>query len=401
MRTAGMIAGGIAWCVLVFYGVLYLTFPSDAVVARVQAEAEKGGWLGRDSTLEIGSAAPWWVGLSFSDVKVFEAERPDPRAETPPMKMLRAMANNARVRVSPWSLLTGSPYVIGSATLTDSTIDFEVGTIEGKRGPEVSTIDVHSDELPLGDLLMLVPGFTGAAEGLVDIDARIEAGEKGMSDAQGRIDIGGADIVLSEVELPMIGPLGMDVPVSGLKLAGSIDDGKWELDQGRIDSPLFQIRIEGNVSLRDPIDRSTVDLELILSDLGEDLKAFESFLKSAEGSSGSYHYQCRGMITRLRGCSPKSSSRVSNRSGRNRGSARGRTPSAAPRTPTAVDAERERRREEIRERLRKRREEREQDRGDEEPDPAEELLEPDEEPYDEGEEPPFDEDPIIDEAFED
>lgn len=378
MRTAGMIAGGIAWCAVVFYGVLYLTFPSDAVIARLQAEAPK--MLGQDSTIQLARVSPWWVGLAGRDIKVFRAERPDPRSEAAPTETLIAMAKDVRVRVSPWSLLTGSPYVIGSATLTESDIDFEIGTVEGKRGPQVSTLDVHTDELPLGDLLMLVPGFAGTAEGAVDIDAKVESGDKGMSDAKGRIDIGGSSLVLSEVELPMIGPLGMDVPISSLKLAGNIDDGKWTIDQGRIDSSLFLLRVEGSVSLRDPIDRSTVDIELILSDLGEDFKNFETFLKSAEGTDGAYHFQCRGMVSRLRGCTPKGSTRSASRRSVDRGSRADRpvAAGATPRTPSAVDDERERRREEIRERLRKRREERERGRADEEPpEDPEDLLDGD------------------------
>lgn len=378
MRTAGMIAGGIAWCVLVFVGVFYLTFPSDAVIARIQSEWPNGPF-GRDSTVAMSSVSPWWVGLSAADVQVFQAERGGtPDAEL--VQNLMARANDVRVRVSPWSLLSGNYRVVGAVTFTDASVDFRLGTEKGERGQlDVRSVDVKSKELPLADLLMLMPGLTASADGTIDLDAVVEAGEKGMADAKGRIDIGGSSIVLSDVELPSIGPLGMDVPVSVLKIAGNIDDGEWEIDEGRLDSDLFDLRIEGSVSLRDPVDRSTLDIELVLSDLGEELSAFESFLSSAEGDDGDYHFLCRGMVSRLRGCTPKGKSRRSTRRTSSVPTPSGsasidRTPSRAP---TAVDSERERRREEIRERLRKRREEREamadEDHDHEDPAPLDDI----------------------------
>ena len=301
MPRAAMIGLGLLWCGLVFAGTLYATFPSDELVARAKVEVPK--YLGRDYSIDIERVSPWWVGLSARGVKVFKAERANPRSEEPPTVMPAAMAKKVRVRASPWSLVTRTPYVSGSVTLSEGRIDYAIGTAADDREQvSVSEVDVRSNGLPVSDLLALVPGFTGAADGNIDLVAAIEAGERGMSDANGRIDLSGGRVVLSDVELPEIGPLGMDVPIESLKVSGEIRDGKWTIDQGHVESELLTLEIEGHVVLRDPLDRSTMEIELTLSDLSEQFSSFEQFMSSAKGSDGAYHYECRGIVTRMQGC---------------------------------------------------------------------------------------------------
>ena len=384
MRTAGYVAGGILWCVVVFVTTLYATFPSQALVDRIKVEAPNV--LGPDTSVDLASVSPWWVGIAARDLKIYKTERATGQDGAVPTLM--GLAKDVRVRASLWSLVQRTPHASGSVTLAEGRIDYAVGTSADDKGRvNVSEVEIQSKALPLADLLMLVPGFTGTTTGAVDIDVVVEAGEKGMSDASGRIDLSGGGIVLSDLEIPGVGPLGMDVPISALKISGDIRDGEWTIDQGRMQSDLLQLRVEGSLSFRDPIERSTVDIELIVSDLGQELQAFESFMSSAKGSDGAYHYQCRGMLRSMRSCTPKRDRTARARASRRSSSAPDRRPgslgeprSRTPVTPSEVDEERERRREEIRERLRQRREERE----------ARIEDGPEYDENDNGEEPPFD-----------
>ncbi len=369
-RTIAMIAGGVLWCVLVFVVTFYVTFPSDTLVRQAQYRTPE--LLGREYSLEVGSISPALVGLTAADVKLFHTPRTSWREDEAPAKTIAGLAKDLRVKISPLaSLFASAPQVYGSVTFTESPITYAVGTAVDKRGNlALTSLDVASDDLPLADLLMLIPELTASASGKIDVDLEIEAGEEGMADANGSVDIEGGTLVLSDVEIPGIGPLGMDIPVSALRIVGEVQDGELTIERGIAQSDLLEIEIEGTITLRDPLDRSTVDVQITLSNLGDDLAAFEGFLASAKGSDGDYHFNCRGMISRLRGCTAE---RTASRSRPSRPRAATRRPSSSadrptaersssarsPRERTELDAERERRREEIRERLRQRREERE------------------------------------------
>ncbi|MEN0062654.1 MAG: type II secretion system protein GspN [Myxococcota bacterium] len=359
-------AGVVVWSILVFAVTFYLTFPSDALVARIKEEAPNV--LGPDYEVDLASAAPWWVGLSMTDVAVSQRARNwrrDPEAES----SLVAFAPKARVRTSLFSLLTQAPSVIGAVTLGDGRVDFDVTTKSGERQLEIATLEAVADQLPLADVVgsplmaSALGGFSMVGDGAVDLNIDLQAGERGMADGVGQFELQGRDLMLSELSSETTGPLGIDVPIRKLEIVAEVEEGKGDLKEGIIDSDLFKLKISGDFGLRDPLTNSTINFEVELSDISKDLSLVETMLRSGLGASadnGKYKFTCRGMIARLnsRTCRSAGSRR---RPSTGRSSANKRTPvrsrpssvSRAER-PKVNDPDRERRREEIRERLRAR-----------------------------------------------
>ncbi len=355
------------WAVIVFFATFYLTFPSDALVARIEKEAPSV--LGRDYEVDLASAAPWWVGVSMSDVMI--SQKPSRRArlgedqENTPV----AFVSKAWVRTNLFSLIARTPSVIGAVRLGDGEVDFDVRTRVGNQQPiEVATVEVEANALPLADLVgsplvsASLGGFSMVGSGAVDLDVDLTAGERGMADGHGRIALSGRDLMLAEIASDTTGPLGIDVPIKELDIVAEVDEGKGEVERGVIDSDLFRLEISGEFGLRDPLSNSTINLELKLSDISKDLSLVETMLRTGLGATpddGAYTFTCRGMVARLnsRSCRADGGRRAGGRPSVRRPGRpprqTGRRNPATFRRPDADD-ERARRREEIRERLRAR-----------------------------------------------
>jgi len=405
--------GVAAWSLVVFVVTLYLTFPSDAVVARIEQEAPR--FLGRDYEVDIESASPWWIGVSMNDVAISQrASRRGRRGrggDDEADGSLVAYATNARVRTSLFSLLRQTPYVTGSVRLGDGRVDFDVTTQTGNRQAlEVSRLVMEADQLPLSDLVgspalaSALGGFTMAGSGAVDLEVDLTAGERGMADGVGRVALVGSDLSLTDIASDTTGPLGIDVPIRDIDIVAEVDGGKGEIKKGRIDSDLFRLEITGDFGLRDPLPSSTINFEIELSDISSDLSLVETMLRSALGATpdnGVYTFSCRGMVARLNARSCRAEGARGGRTRRASRSAAGRPPrrrsgpgstvsrsGARPEPPPNSD-DRERRRQEIRERLRQRAAARAEDDVEDLPEDLEDFPEDvvddfvDEEPMDE------------------
>ncbi|MCB9685869.1 MAG: type II secretion system protein GspN [Alphaproteobacteria bacterium] len=367
MRTLLAIVATGFWCFLVFCFTLWLTFPSEPIADRIRYEVPRR--LGDDFSADVGSAGPWWFGTSIADFRLYE----DKLVEGEEARVPVAMLSRFKIALSPKSLLRRSPYVSGRVDMLDGSLTYEVGTTTTpKGGVGVTDVVLQSDGVPVGDLLALVPSFPGMIVGNLGIDLALKAGEEGMNQAIGHLSLTGEDLTVSDVDLPDIGPLGMDVPISSIDIAADVADGHAKITRGQIVSSLLTVDVSGDIALRDNLERSSIDLQIVVSHLGPELAAFESMMGSAKGSDGGYHFYCRGVVSRLNGRSCSSNDRGS----ANR--ARPARPSSGPigadpgsddlaidgegedaqaRTPQ-TDDERRRRRDEIRERLRQKREDR-------------------------------------------
>ena len=73
MRTSTMVGLGVLWCIVVFAGTLYATFPSDELIQRAKIEVPDA--LGPEYSIDIASVSPWWVGVSASDVHLYKTQR--------------------------------------------------------------------------------------------------------------------------------------------------------------------------------------------------------------------------------------------------------------------------------------------------------------------------------------
>lgn len=367
MKKVAFVFGVLFWGLAVFLGTFYLTFPSEAISLRLRyiiAERFDG------YTAEIGSVSPWWLGLSIDDVKLYREVSPsrsrpmeDEEGEEAPQEgaQLAAIFESVKVRVSPWSLLRRAPYVSGSVALPGGEVAFSVGSaVSGDGDIALSDLVVKAEQLPLEDLLALLPNASASGTGGIDIDIDLHAGSEGMKDATGHLSLTGAGLELSEVALPAVGDLGMSIPIASLSLAAEVNDGHATFADAHIDSEMAKIKLDGELALRDPIGRSTLDTKIVVSDLGGNFASLAGMaMKGAKQEDGTYLYSCYGPIARLTAYSCSEGERRAS-------SARTPRPSSSsgPRSAsTETDDSREQRREEIRERLRQRREERERERA--------------------------------------
>jgi type II secretion system protein N len=388
---------------LVWFGVVFLTtvllgFPSEAVTQRLAVEVFEA--TDGEYRLEIDGVRPWWVGVAATNVKLFQQPK-SVRDGAPAPAELMFFAEGTKVRAGLMSLLRSTPKVSGNVTLGDGEIWFDVETAVNRRGTQmgVSEVRLEAEELPVSDLAPLL-GMVVEAEGSVDFEVKVEAPE-GMRTADGRAKLSGTDIVLRNMELPGMEGMNFDleIPLEDLEIEVDIKEGAAKITKGRVRSSLASLEIDGDITLREEVARSTMRLQIVVSNLGDEVKMFESMLGDAKWADGKYHYQCSGSLQRPR-CSADRERSRSSRSTRTTPSSRltrdvavrpeGST--ARPSAPTEADADRDKRREEIRERLRKRREEREASSSvrrvpsDEEEEYEREELEDEEEEYEDEEE---------------
>ena len=206
MKKVAFVFGVLFWALAVFLGTFYLTFPSEAISLRLRyiiAERFDG------YTADIGSVSPWWLGLSIDDVKLYREVSPsrsrpmeDEEGEEAPQEgaQLAAIFESVKVRVSPWSLLRRAPYVSGSVALPGGEVAFSVGSaVSGDGDIALSDLVVKAEQLPLEDLLALLPNASASGTGGIDIDIDLHAGSEGMKDATGHLSLTGAGLELSEV----------------------------------------------------------------------------------------------------------------------------------------------------------------------------------------------------------
>lgn len=404
-RIVGFVAGVIAWSVLVFAITFYLTFPSDALVKRIEKEAPRV--LGPGYELSLASASPWWIGVSLSDVRIFQSARkwersPEDEAETAEGELV-AMVPRARVRTSLFSLISQAPTIKGALSIGDGgNLDFDVSTASGERQLDIASLAVEGDALPLADVLgnPFVANALGGTtivvdHGEIDVDVDLTAGDNGMADGVGRVSLIGEDLLLSDIINEASGPLGMEIPIKKLEIIAEVDGGQGEIVEGVIESDLFHLEVEGEFALQDPLKTSTIDLKVTLSEISQDLAMMKMVLEqqlNATAENGMYKFACRGMLARLnsRTCRAEGRRRIPSVRTPPRGrNSRTRTPSTArtPRTGTSTDrsADNQRRREQIRERLKAQRDRDLDDYEGEE----EDLEDPDE----------FEDEELLDEEF--
>jgi type II secretion system protein N len=352
MKKVALVAGAAVWFGLVFVVTFWMTFPSDTLAERLKYEVQEGS--AGAYQLQVASVRPWWVGLSGTDVELYNLE--SRRGEDSAPKLLLA-ADKVRVRVGLLSWLLQTPTVSGGMVIGGGDIAFELQSEMDKRERlGVSVAKVEAREFPFIELLGLA-GIPVDGSGVLDLEIDIEAPD-GMRQAEGKIEITGTDLLITEIDPSVVGmDLGMEIPLDDIEIVIDITQGKAEISRGRIRSSKANVDLDGSLILRDDLSRSSANIGVVI-ELGEELAMFSAFLKDAKGTDDKFHYQCSGSLSRAPRCSAKSRSSVAGRSGSSRSSSSSRgSATTRPSTRTETSAEdRERRREEIRERLRQRRE---------------------------------------------
>ena len=294
MRRLGMVVGGLVWFVLVFYITFRWTFPSDAVADRIRVEVNEA--TGGQNELMLSNVRPWWTGLTADNVTLISVGQA--RGSTPADKTVLATFDAARVKASLFSLLRQAPRVTGAVEVGGTPVDFDITLAMNKRGTELTPrmVKISASNLAVVDLAAL-GNVTLDATGSVDLELEIDSQET-MRDAVGHIKMSGTNVVIASIDPEITGgmDLGREIPLDEIDLHLIIESGKAEIRRGTIRSPLADIELEGDISLRDDLMRSSMSI-LIKFDIGEELEMFKPFLKDAEQTNGEYHYRMSGLLS--------------------------------------------------------------------------------------------------------
>ncbi|NCG19648.1 MAG: type II secretion system protein GspN [Rhodobacterales bacterium] len=324
---------GLTWFALVFAITFWITFPSVPLGDRVRVVVFEN--TNGDYDVQMDNLRPWWFGASANNIRVSSVNkgRGDDAMTTP-----LVVVDGASVRFSPFGL-RASPHVSGIVDLGGSDISFEAQGAMNKRGDgyQATMVKVEAEGFPVADLASL-SGVEIDATGTMDLSIDVTS-EDGMRVAEGDIRINASNVLIAALDPSLTGgmDLGMEIPIQEFDLRIDVSEGKATLSHGEIISDLATIQLEGGITLRDDISRSTVNVSATVK-LGEKLALFESFLKSAQWADEKFHYRCTGTVARNHCREDRE------RSG---GTARARTTSQTG----SNDEDRERRKKELKERL--------------------------------------------------
>lgn len=296
-----------AWGAVSFAGAFWLSFPSKAVADRMAYEVATrsgGAW-----ELSVGSVAPWWYGLSASQVVVSSVDKVSKDAVPTPV----FFADAAGVRVSPWSLLklSPAPLLMGYIGMDSASLEFALRGAMRDGALSLRSVKLDASNIPVPDLLGLL-GMGGGdggttASGGVDVSVDLQL-PNGLGKADGEITLKGNELVIEKVSSTLIGWNQMEIntPIEDLNLHLAVEGGEATLTDGVLSSPLVSAKLSGTIALEDNPARSKLDVGAVV-ELGDwegtPLSSFrtplEGALRSARFPDGSYHYKIEGLLGHL------------------------------------------------------------------------------------------------------
>ncbi len=222
-----------SWTMLIFLMSLVWTYPSDALVAEVEAVVNKSGVL---KSFEATNASLSGLGVAIDGVSLVTAKG-DPNL---PWKFKRV-----------WVGLKGFSFDPQNPSLRFA-VDAYKGSISGEYVNR--QLDLEVDALDLGGIMPLQKivkvGLSGRANG----EAAFKFAEKtsGMRGLSGRIDlaINSAGVGPGEVPIPGFGSALTMPPakVGDLPLDLEIDKGEFELKKFKVTGGDVELAGEGSVS---------------------------------------------------------------------------------------------------------------------------------------------------------
>jgi len=261
LNTRGKrIAAYCAFAVLAFLLCLVLTFPYDAIRARVVTEAAAQGYAVRMSSLRPGLR-----GLTATDVRISKPPAPL-SAET--MSTLSEGDAKALARVPPAEL--GEALLVSSVALRPSLfplgVAFHANALEGHVTGSVGAVGALAADVEMEGLKTStgnLKGFTGmdldgTLEGALSLDVPRGAGAAAgfdFSKANGSVRLNGAGLVIKggTVTVPMYGtPTPMDLPritLGDVRALLNIVEGAGTLEEMQGKSSDLELRGSGTLKL--------------------------------------------------------------------------------------------------------------------------------------------------------
>jgi type II secretion system protein N len=254
---------------VVFTIALYLSFPAERakqVAIRIAAT--------KDLDVEIGSASPaFGLGVVFRDILV--------RTKPATGKPTRFTVAEARISLSPWSLLSSARTTTIALEAFGGHVEITQTGAPGKKGP--FELKVRARQVNLGELPGVRDAINLPLSGTAKLDLDVASASGKLAEANGEISLSCDQVVLGDGKTPLKvagNPFlsgGLTLPRVRLADFGghvAIDKGMAKLQEIGGKSPDGEVALEGEVTLRDPLPSSTVNAYLRF-------KFTDAFLKQA------------------------------------------------------------------------------------------------------------------------
>jgi type II secretion system protein N len=288
--------GTVLWAFLVFVVAFWMTFPSGKAARQLEYRVQEGssGAL----ALAVSSVSPWWVGVHASDAVLMQV----PGTDAAPTQVVAA--DDVWVRASLFSLIGGAPSVDGVLDVSGARMWFDA-QVDPESASGVASLALSSDAISIPAIATILLPFTGeglSGAGDLALDLNLDMPD-GLKLSEGKVRLTGKNITLNlAIPDPFSGEGTFDlgpVLIPELDIELDIVGGKATVDKGRIRSNYANIDLDGDIVLQDKVDRSRLRLQAAVSDLGEELKTFESLLSKAKQGDGKYHYRVECTVKRM------------------------------------------------------------------------------------------------------
>lgn len=260
MSRLARIAGfGALFAVFFFVGLL-LTFPMGLVARVIEAQAEKA--LGFDYDVEIERVRfSGLVGVKLIGVTI-ESTAPLREGEV----RMPTEIDAVRVRVSPLSLLSGTPTVRAVVRVDDGRIRVEYGGHEGG-----TAIDVGFEAVELSSLDIIRQTTGMPMQGTLNGTVRLEYGDENRL-AGGNIELNMPQFIVGpgHIRHDELRQVGGSIPIGAADLGATsirlpIDGSTVSVEEFTANGSDIRIDATGRIELRDPMRASRVAVSMTLA----------------------------------------------------------------------------------------------------------------------------------------
>ncbi len=283
MNKIVRIGGYVAFFLASFGLGLYLTFPWDALKARLLTEASlQTGWR-----LQAESLRPSWLtGVVLTGV----------RARAPGSESALEI-EELRVRASLLAAITGG---------VGGRVAFPIGGGEVDanftQSSEQTDLDLAVETVELG-LVPALAELTGLPlSGELSLEADLEVDRENPANSGGNVSLAGSGLEIAEGGRIGIYPLPIAVNVGSFDWDLQVANGQLKLTQQQIRGGDVEVNLDGTLNLAAQLERSTVDMTLSFRPTDGLLQrepligALLNNIQSAKGRDGFYSFAMTGSV---------------------------------------------------------------------------------------------------------